>query len=69
MAGSFTLLNFAPGVSPPVAYQEYAVGGHIVDDQEDVQKLSALYDQLQAQALDKKRSLDMISELTRRAGG
>jgi transcriptional regulator with XRE-family HTH domain len=69
MAGSFTLLNFAPGVSPPVAYQEYAVGGHIVDDQEDVQKLSALYDQLQAQALDENRSLDMISELTRRTGG
>jgi hypothetical protein len=56
-------------VSPPVAYQEYAVGGHIVDDQEDVQKLSALYDQLQAQALDENRSLDMISELTRRTGG
>lgn len=32
MSGSFTLLEFAPGVSSPIAYQEYAVGGHIVDD-------------------------------------
>lgn len=69
MAGSFTLLHFAPGVSPPVAYQEYAVGGHLVDDQDDVQKLSALYDQLRDQALGCDESLTMISELARRTGG
>lgn len=69
MAGSFTLLTFATGVFPPVAYQEYAVGGHVVDDQDDVQELSALYDQLRDQALGCDESLIMISELTRRTGG
>jgi transcriptional regulator with XRE-family HTH domain len=69
MAGSFTVLNYAPGVSPPTAYQEYAVGGHIVDEQDDVQKLSALYDQLRDQTLSCDESLTMISELTRRAEG
>lgn len=69
MAGSFSLLRFGPGVFQPIAYQEYAVGGHIVDDQDVVQKLSALYDQLQDQALGCDESLTMISELTQRTGG
>lgn len=68
MAGSFTLLHFAPGVYESIAYQEYAVGGHMVDDRDDVQRLSALYDQLQDQALGCDESLTMISELTRRTG-
>lgn len=66
MSGSFTLLEFAPGVSSPIAYQEYAVGGHLVDDQDAVRELSGVYDQLQAQALDESRSLDMIVELMER---
>jgi transcriptional regulator with XRE-family HTH domain len=60
MSGSFTLLEFAPGVSLPIAYQEYAVGGHIVDDQDDVRDLSGVYDQLATQALDESESLSMI---------
>lgn len=66
MSGSFTLLEFAPGVSSPIAYQEYAVGGHIVDDQNDVRDLSGVYDQLQAQALGNGESLDMILGLMKR---
>lgn len=69
MLGSFTLLDFAPGVSPPIAYQEYAVGGHLVDDQEDVQQLSALHDYLRDRALDPDKSLSLISELTQRVEG
>ncbi len=69
MAGSFTLLSFAPGVSPPVAYQEYAVGGHLVDDQDDVQQLSDLHDELRDQALSCDESLELISELAQRAQG
>lgn len=67
MPGSFTLLSFAPEVSPDIAYQEYAVGGHLVDDQDAVQKLSDLYDELRQQALDCDQSLKLISELTQRA--
>lgn len=66
MSGSFTLLEFAPGVSSPIAYQEYAVGGHLVDDQDAVRELSRVYDRLQAQALDEEKSLDMITELIKR---
>jgi transcriptional regulator with XRE-family HTH domain len=66
MSGSFTLLEFAPGVSSPIAYQEYAVGGHLVDDHNEVRELSGAYDQLQAQALDESNSLHMILELIKR---
>jgi Domain of unknown function (DUF5753) len=67
MSGSFTLLDFAPGVSAPIAYQVYAVGGHLVDDHDDVQALSNLHDELRDQALRADESLAMISELTNRA--
>ncbi len=66
MSGSFTLLEFAPGVSPPIAYQEYAVGGHVVDEPKDVRDLSGVYEQLQVQALDEAGSLDMVLELMKR---
>ncbi|MGB6162764.1 MAG: helix-turn-helix transcriptional regulator [Pseudonocardiaceae bacterium] len=66
MSGSFTVLEFAPGVSAPIAYQDYAVATHLVDDQDVVRELSEVYDQLQAQALDESRSLDMISGLMAR---
>lgn len=69
MSGSFTLLDFAPGVSPPIAYQEYAVGGHLVDEQDAVQELSDLHDQLQDQALGPDESLIVISDLIQRAEG
>ncbi|MGH3889443.1 MAG: helix-turn-helix domain-containing protein [Pseudonocardiaceae bacterium] len=66
MSGSFTLLEFAPGVSSPIAYQEYAVGAHLVDDQDVVRELSGVYDQLHAQALDESSSLNMILGLIER---
>lgn len=69
MSGSFTLLSFAPGVSPDIAYQEYAVGGHLVDDQDAVRLLSDLYGELRDQALDADESLTLISELAQRAEG
>jgi hypothetical protein len=63
MSGSFTLLSFAPGVSLDIAYQEYAVGGHLVDEQDDVRELADVYDLLQSQALDEETSLAVITEL------
>ncbi len=66
MSGSFTLLEFAPGVSAPIAYQEYAVYGHLVDDQDIVREMSGVYDQLHTQALDERQSLDKIQELIKR---
>jgi hypothetical protein len=69
MSGSFTVLEFAPGVSSPIAYQEYAVGAHLVDDHDVVHELSGVYDQLQTQALDEDESLSMILELIERRHG
>jgi transcriptional regulator with XRE-family HTH domain len=69
MSGSFTVLEFAPGVSSPIAYQEYAVGAHLVDDQDVVRELAGVYEQLQAQALDADKSLNMILELIERRRG
>ncbi|MGH3923771.1 MAG: helix-turn-helix domain-containing protein [Pseudonocardiaceae bacterium] len=69
MSGSFTLLSFAPGVSPDIAYQEYAVGGHLVDDQDVVGLLSSLHGELRDQALGSNESLTLISEFAQRAEG
>lgn len=69
MSGSFTLLSFPEGVSPDIAYQEYAVGGHLVDDQDVVGLLSSLHDELRDQALGADESLMLISELAHRAKG
>ncbi|MGH7743362.1 MAG: helix-turn-helix domain-containing protein [Candidatus Dormibacteria bacterium] len=66
MSGSFTLLDFPPGVSARVAYQEYAIGGHLLDDQEAVGKLSALYEVLFQQSLSVGDSARLIE---RYAGG
>lgn len=67
MSGSFSLLDFAPGVGLRAAYQEYAAGGHLVDDQDVVQFLSDLHDRLRSQALDEDESLALIAELAQRA--
>jgi transcriptional regulator with XRE-family HTH domain len=62
MSGSFTLLGFED--SPSVGYQEYAVGGHIVDDQDVVGQMHIIWHKLRAQALDVDESLRFLAELT-----
>jgi transcriptional regulator with XRE-family HTH domain len=69
MSGSFSLLSFAPGVSPDIAYLEYAVGGHLVDEQDVVGLLSSLHDELRDQAFGPDESLNLISEYQQRAEG
>ena len=67
MSGSFTLLDFGLEVSLDIGYQEYAAGGHLVDDQDVVRLLSDLHDSLRGQALDADESLALITELTQQA--
>lgn len=67
MSGSFILLDFAPGVAVSAAYQEYAVGGHMVDDHDVVRLLSDLHGELRSQALGEDESLALITELAQRA--
>lgn len=66
MSGSFTLLEFTPGVSLPIGYQEYAVGGNMVDEQDAIRELAEVHDQLRDQALGPEESLTMISEARRK---
>lgn len=50
MSGSFTVLGFG-NAAKPVGYQEYAVGGHLVDDTAVVERLRALWEDLRGRAL------------------
>jgi hypothetical protein len=69
MSGAYSLLSFAEGIAPDVAYQEYAVGGDLVDDEEIVQTLARLHDELRVQALGADESLNVISELINQTEG
>ncbi len=40
MQGAFTLLSFPEGVLPDTGWQEYALGGHIIDGPSDVASLT-----------------------------
>ncbi len=64
--GPFTLLAFPDHLLPDAAYQEYAVGGHIIDDESVVARLATLFDELRGQALDADESLAMIAQLANR---
>ncbi|HET9257571.1 MAG TPA: DUF5753 domain-containing protein, partial [Pseudonocardiaceae bacterium] len=64
--GPFTLLTFPDHLLADAAYQEYAVGGHIIDDQSVVARLARLFDELRGQSLDPDESLAMITQLANR---
>ncbi|HET9118343.1 MAG TPA: helix-turn-helix transcriptional regulator [Pseudonocardiaceae bacterium] len=63
MAGPFSLLSFPEGALPDAAYQEYAVGGHVIDDQSVVSALVTLFNELRSQALGPNESLALIAQL------
>lgn len=63
MSGSFALLDFPPDTWPSAAYQEYAVGGHLVDDQDVVKALDTLFAELRERALSERDSARLISKL------
>jgi transcriptional regulator with XRE-family HTH domain len=63
MAGPFTLLTFPDQLLPDAAYQEYAVGGHVIDEQAVVSQLATLFSELRSKALGPNESLDLITQL------
>jgi hypothetical protein len=63
MAGPFTLLSFPDQLLPDAAYQECAVGGHVIDDQSVVSQLDTLFSELRSKALGPNESLDLIAQL------
>jgi transcriptional regulator with XRE-family HTH domain len=62
MSGAFTVLSFPDGLLPDAGWQEYALGGHIIDDPSDVASLTRLYDELRDQALGCDESLTLLAE-------
>lgn len=64
VSAQFTVLDFPGRDELPVAYEEHAVGGHLVDDREVVAKLTALYQELCDVALDVEDSAAMIGTFT-----
>jgi transcriptional regulator with XRE-family HTH domain len=62
MSGSFSLLAFDD--APEIGYQEYAFGGHIIDEREVVERMHKIWDELRAQALGADESLRFLAELT-----
>jgi transcriptional regulator with XRE-family HTH domain len=63
MAGPFSLLSFPDDLLPDIAYQEYIVGGHLIDDTAVVSQLTTLFSELRSQALGRNESLAMIAQL------
>lgn len=63
MAGPFSLLSFPDDLLPDIAYQEYIVGGHLIDDTAVVSQLTTLFSELRSQALGPNESLAMIAQL------
>lgn len=66
LSGSFALLDFPPDTWPSAVYQEYAVGGHLVDDQDVVKALDTLFTELRERALSEQDSARLISKLVPR---
>jgi hypothetical protein len=62
MSGAFTVLSFPDGLLPDTGWQEYALGGHIIDDPSDVASLTTLYEELRGQALGCDESLSLLAE-------
>jgi len=64
-AGSFSLLSFPDGLLADAGYQEYVVGGHVIDEEPIVQELATLFDELHRQALGPTESLALIAQLAK----
>ncbi len=66
MAGPFSVLSFPDGLLPDAGYQEYVVGGHVIDDESVVRQLATLFSELRNLALGTNESLNMITQLAKR---
>lgn len=63
VSGAFCLLSFPESTLPDAAHQEYAVGGHVIDDEAAVAQLDSLFSKLRSQSLASDEGLAVIAEL------
>lgn len=59
----FIIADFAD--APPVAYQDTAVRGQVIEDTDDIAVLMASWDRVRAEALPRGASLDLIEEVAK----
>lgn len=62
-SGPFSLLSFPGEALADVAWQEYAVGGHLIEADQDVAYLARIFDRLRRVALDQDASRAMMAGL------
>jgi hypothetical protein len=60
----FIIADFAD--VPPVAYQDTAVRGQVIEDSDDIAVLTATWDRLRAEALPRTASLDLVEEVAKK---
>lgn len=63
LSGNFVVADFDDG--PPVAYQDTAVQGMIIDDAEKIEGLMELWDTVKSVALPRAASLELIEEVAK----
>lgn len=64
MAGSFMIIGYS-GDDPPAVYLEHAAGGVWVEDEDDVGRFGAMFDEIAAMALTSENSRSLIADEVR----
>lgn len=65
MTGGFTLLDFPPGISAPLAYYDHVTGGQLEHDPTVVARLSEVYNELTARAMGPDETIAFIERWSR----
>lgn len=68
MYGAFNLLSFPDQLLDDAVYQEYAVGGYIIDSAPVVSQMHTIFSELRGQSLARDESLAMIAQLAESIG-
>jgi transcriptional regulator with XRE-family HTH domain len=60
MSGNFVIAEFEK--APPIAYQDTAARGQIIEDANDIEAITVMWDTLKSEALPRGASLDLVEE-------
>ena len=60
--GAFIIADFPAG-KPPVAYQDTASRGQVIEDEDDIETLAMLWDTLKSEALPRTATLALMREV------
>jgi transcriptional regulator with XRE-family HTH domain len=63
MSGSFVIAEFEK--APPIAYQDTAARGQIIEDADDIQAIMVMWDTLKSEALPRGASLELVEEVAK----